>query len=65
MAIVMEYQSGSSTIIVRDDDIEDIEKQEQLLHHAWSVEVNADYCRYLEERKKAMEESKIQQGSVT
>lgn len=65
MAIVMKYQSGSSTIIVRDDDIEDMEKQEQLLRHASNVVIREDYRRYLEERKKAMEESNMKQGSVT
>lgn len=60
MAVVMDYRSGNSRIIVHDDDIEEIEEQNRLLCHAWSVEINADYCRYLEERKKIMEESKTE-----
>jgi len=60
MAVVMDYRSGSSRIIVHDDDIEEKEEQDRLLRHAWSVEVNADYCRYLEERKKMVEESKTE-----
>lgn len=65
MAIVMEYQSEGSTIIVHDDCIEDMEKQEQLLRHASNVVIREDYRRYLEERKKAMEEFNMKQGSVT
>lgn len=65
MAVVMEYQSGNCKIIVLDDDIEDMEEQERLLRHASSVVINADYRRYIEERKRMMEECKTKQGSET
>ncbi|MCM1466524.1 MAG: hypothetical protein NC086_00100 [Alistipes sp.] len=52
MAVIMKYRSGNCNVILHDDDIEDMEEQNRLLRHAWSVEVNADYGRYLEEQKK-------------
>lgn len=60
MAVVMEYQSGSCRIIVHDDDIEDIAEQNRLLRHASDVVIKADYRRYVDERRKMIEESKTE-----